>query len=166
MNVTAFNDVLEKLNSVYRDMLELAELKRQAIIDNDVDSIIQLMTRETKGVKAIEQLETQRQEMVNAFLQSRGIKSQLQLTMTELVRLVFDQDEKARLMQIQTRLSETLNDLKEKNNLNQHLMKQSLDFIDLSLDLLTGKPAQDMTYQPPTKRSSGAGSPGIFDTRA
>lgn len=166
MNVTAFNDVLEKLNSVYRDMLELAELKRQAIIDNDVDSIIQLMTRENKGVKAIEQLEIQRQEMVNVFLQSRGIKSQLQLTMTELVRLVFDQDEKARLLQIQTRLSETLNDLKEKNNLNQQLMKQSLDFIDLSLDLLTGKPAQDMTYQPPTKRSSGAGSPGIFDTRA
>ncbi|KOP66196.1 flagellar biosynthesis protein FlgN [Bacillus sp. FJAT-18019] len=166
MNVTAFNDVLEKLNSVYRDMLELAELKRQAIIDNDVDSIIQLMTRENKGVKAIEQLEIQRQEMVNAFLQSRGIKSQLQLTMTELVRLVFDQDEKARLLQIQTRLSETLNDLKEKNNLNQQLMKQSLDFIDLSLDLLTGKPAQDITYQPPTKRSSGAGSPGIFDTRA
>jgi flagellar biosynthesis/type III secretory pathway chaperone len=166
MNVTAFIDVLESLNSVYTDMLELAESKRQAIIDNDVDGIVQLMTRESKGVKTIEQLETKRKEIVNSFLQSRGIKSQLELTMTELARLVFDQDEKASLIQIQTRLSHTLSQLKDKNNLNQQLMKQSLDFIDLSLDLLTGKPAQDVTYQPPSKRSSGAGSPGIFDTRA
>lgn len=166
MSVDAFIQVMEKLHTVYNEMLGIADLKRQAIIDNRVEDLVQIMNRESKGMKLIEQLEAQRQDFVSAFLRERGVKAQLELTMTELSRLVFDQTDKSRLLDIQSRLSDTLNKLKIKNELNQQLILQSLEFIDLSLDLLTGRPAQEATYHPPSQRSSTTGRPGLFDTRA
>ena len=51
---------------------------------------------------------------LHIFLQSRGIKSQLELTVTELARLVFDPEEKRKLLDVQSRLSRTLQELKIK----------------------------------------------------
>lgn len=167
MTVQTLTDSLQRLEMVYNDMLDVAEAKRQAIVNNDVDTVVQLLNRESKGMKTIEQLERERTEAAFAFLQSRGVKSQLELTLTELARLVFDPEEKAKLLDIQSRLSHTLQELKLKNDLNQQLLVQSLDFIDFSLDMLTGKSSQDeVTYHHPSDRGGSTGRPGLFDTRA
>ncbi|WP_054957458.1 flagellar protein FlgN [Paenibacillus dakarensis] len=167
MTVQTLIDILQRLELVYNDMLALAEDKRQAIMSNDVDAVVQLLNRESKGMKSIEQLERERVEAAYAFLQSRGVKSQLELTLTELARLVFDPEEKAGLLEVQSRLSRTLQELKVKNDLNQQLLVQSLDFIDFSLDMLTGKSSQDeATYHHPSDRGGSTGRPGLFDTRA
>lgn len=167
MTVQVLIDSLQRLETVYNDMLDVAEAKRAAIVKNDVDTVVQLLNRESKGMKTIEQLERERIEASFAFLQSRGVKSQLELTLTELARLVFDPEEKAKLIAIQSRLSRTLHELKEKNDLNQQLLVQSLDFIDFSLDMLTGKSSQDEAmYHHPSDRGGSTGRPGLFDTRA
>ncbi|NMO96613.1 flagellar protein FlgN [Paenibacillus lemnae] len=166
MAVDQLIKVLEQLNTVYSNMLTLADSKTNAIKENQVDTVVQIMNQESKSVKLVEQLEHKRAEVTQLFLHSRGIKSQLELNVTELSKLVFDLEERERLLNIQSTLSGTLLRLKEKNDLNQQLIKQSLDFIDLSLDLLTGKPSQDITYQHPGERSSNTGRTGLFDTRA
>ncbi|WP_106767252.1 flagellar protein FlgN [Paenibacillus faecalis] len=167
MTVQLLIDSLQRLEMVYNDMLTLADDKKKAIIDNDVDAIVQLLNRESKGMKNIEQLERERVQAAYAFLQSRGVKSQLDLTLTELARLVFDPKEKANLLEVQTRLSHTLQELKLKNDLNQQLLVQSLEFIDFSLDMLTGKSSQDEAiYHHPSDRGGSSGRPGLFDTRA
>lgn len=169
MNTTiqAITDSLQRLEMVYIDMLAVADSKKQAIIQNDVDTVVQLLNRESKGMKEIERLERDRVEAAYIFLQSRGIKSQLELTVTELTRLVFDPEEKKKLLDVQSRLSRTLQELKIKNDLNQQLLVQSLDFIDFSLDMLTGKSIQDeVTYHHPSERGGSTGRPGLFDTRA
>ncbi|MFC7678568.1 flagellar protein FlgN [Paenibacillus sp. GCM10028914] len=167
MSVQTLIDSLQRLEMVYNDMLAMADAKKQAIIDNDVDKVVQLLNRESKGMKMIEQLEKERIEATYTFLQSRGVKSQLELTLTELARLVFDPEEKAKLLDVQSRLSSTLHELKQKNDINQQLLAQSLDFIDFSLDMLTGKSSQDeVTYHHPSDRGGSTGRPGLFDTRA
>lgn len=167
MTVQALIDSMQRLETVYNDMLALAASKKRAIMENNVDTIVQLLNRESKGMKVIEQLERDRTEAAYTFLQSRGVKSQLELTLTELARLVFDPEEKAKLLDVQSRLSRTLHELKEKNDLNQQLLQQSLDFIDFSLDMLTGKSSQDeVTYHHPSDKGGSTGRPGLFDTRA
>lgn len=169
MNTTikAITDSLQRLEMVYIDMLAVADSKKQAIIQNDVDTVVQLLNQESKGMKEIERLERDRVEAAYIFLQSRGIKSQLELTVTELARLVFDPEEKRKLLDVQSSLSRTLQELKKKNDLNQQLLVQSLDFIDFSLDMLTGKSAQDeVIYHHPSERGGSTGRPGLFDTRA
>lgn len=169
MNTTiqAITDSLQRLEMVYIDMLAVADSKKQAIIQNDVDTVVQILNQESKGMKEIERLERDRVEAAYIFLQSRGIKSQLELTVTELARLVFDPEEKRKLLDVQSRLSRTLQELKRKNDLNQQLLVQSLDFIDFSLDMLTGKSTQDeVIYHHPSERGGSTGRPGLFDTRA
>lgn len=166
MGVQQLIESLVDLDLVHQKMIESAENKRQAIVKNDVNALITIMNQESRLLKQVEQLEETRQEACYQFLLERGVKSRLNLSVSELVRLVFDPDEKTRLLQIQKQLSETLQILKERNDLNQQLAEQSLSFIDFSLDLLSAAPAQEATYQHPAARSLNGRRPGMFDTRA
>ncbi|WP_433944328.1 flagellar protein FlgN [Paenibacillus sp. SN-8-1] len=166
MAVQALIDSLGQLEDAHLTMLEWAEKKRDAIMKNNVEELIGILNQESRIVKQIEKLEDVRMTACYAFLQERGVKSQLNLTITELSRLVFDPEEKKALLDMQKKLSNTLYRLKELNDLNQKLIEQSLTFLDYSLDLLVGEPEQAATYQHPADKSGGSGRPGLFDTRA
>lgn len=166
MSVHTLIDLLEQLDTVHLHMLDLAAEKKKVIIANEVESLIKIMNQEAKLVKQIEILEQKRAASAQQYLRERGIKSELNLNLTELSRLVFDVEEKKRLLAIQEKLSETLQKLKRANELNQKLIEQSLSFIDLSLDILVGRPNQDVTYHHPADRSGNVTRSGLFDSRA
>ncbi|AIQ49714.1 flagellar biosynthesis protein FlgN [Paenibacillus sp. FSL R7-0273] len=165
MALTRLFELLERLDETHLQMLDLAAVKKQAIMDNKVDGLIDIMNRESKLMKLIGQLEEKRGEAAYTFLQGVGIRSNLNLNLTELSRLVFDPEDKSRLQQIQHKLSDTLHRLKKANELNQKLIEQSLTFIDYSLDLLVGRPNQDFTYHHPADKGYNSNRPGLFDAR-
>jgi flagellar biosynthesis/type III secretory pathway chaperone len=165
MALNTLIELLERLDEVHQQMLELAVSKKQAIMDNKVDGLIDILNRESKLMKLTGQLEEQRAQAAFAFLQGVGIRSNLSLNLTELSRLVFDPEDKSRLLDIQQKLSGTLQSLKEANELNQKLIEQSLTFIDYSLDLLVGRPNQDITYHHPSDKGGSISRPGLFDAR-
>ncbi|BFH65564.1 flagellar protein FlgN [Paenibacillus azoreducens] len=159
--------VLENLDVQHQQMLEIAKSKKNAIIGNDIDTLVKLMNQETKGLKQIELLESKRAEIAQQYLHERGIKSQLNLNITELIRLVFDVEDKKRLQSVQKQLSDTLHSLKQANDLNQKLIEQALSFIDYSLNLLVDTPYQEVTYQNPlTDGTGGKSQSGYFDSKA
>ncbi|HEY2494676.1 MAG TPA: flagellar protein FlgN [Paenibacillus sp.] len=157
---------MEQLDTAHHHMLEIAESKRVTIMNNDVERLITILNQESKVMKQIEQLEQIRVSASYELLQEKGIKSLLNLTVTELVRLVFDPEDKRKLLDVQSRLSHTLAQVQEINQLNQKLIEQSLAFIDYSLDVLIDRPTQEATYQHPSDKHNGQGWPGLFDTRA
>ncbi|MCP3794850.1 flagellar protein FlgN [Paenibacillus sp. CH40] len=159
-------DVLEQLDQKHLILLELAKSKKKIVMENDMDSLVQHLNQESRLLKQVEQLEEARMEVSYELLRERGIKSQLNLTITELARLVFDPEDKNKLLSVQSRLSHTLSELKEINAINQKLIEQSLVFIDYSLDLLVGRPNQEMTYMHPDQKSNQLARPGLFDTKA
>ncbi|KZE70232.1 flagellar biosynthesis protein FlgN [Paenibacillus jamilae] len=159
-------DVLEQLDQKHLILLELAKSKKKIVMENDMDSLVQHLNQESRLLKQVEQLEEARMEVSYELLRERGIKSQLNLTITELARLVFDPEDKNKLLSVQSRLSHTLSELKEINEINQKLIEQSLVFIDYSLDLLVGRPNQEMTYMHPDQKSNQHARPGLFDTKA
>ncbi|MCL6601874.1 MAG: flagellar protein FlgN [Paenibacillus sp.] len=165
MALTRLIELLERLDEAHQQMLELAATKKDAIMDNKVEGIVEILNRESKLMKLTGQLEEQRAEAAYAFLQGVGIRSNLNLNLTELSRLVFDPDDKSRLLHIQRKLSDTLQSLKKANELNQKLIEQSLTFIDYSLDILVGRPNQEITYHHPSEKSGGISRPGLFDAR-
>lgn len=117
-------------------------------------------------MKQITSLEEERVAACQAFLREKGIKSALNLNITELARLVFDPEKKAALQQAQSALSMTLEKLKRVNDLNQQLLAQSLTFIDYSLNLFGGGPEYEATYQHPSGNSNTGPITGLFDARA
>ncbi|AIQ14819.1 flagellar protein FlgN [Paenibacillus durus] len=159
-------DSLESLNELGEKLLQLSEHKKQAILSNDFDELTRTTMGESVLLKAINKQEAVRQEMAHAFMREKGIKSHLDLTISEISRLVFEPEEKARLLNAQKMLVSTLRELKRANDLNQNLVSQSLSFIDFSLNLLIGeeestytRPDQSQTVRTPKRN-------GIFDARA
>ncbi|MDQ1235889.1 flagellar biosynthesis/type III secretory pathway chaperone [Paenibacillus sp. SORGH_AS306] len=156
---------LDQMNDCHIQMIELGERKKQAVIKNEVESMIAIMNQESKLAKFIDREEQEREEIVHAFLLERGIKSKLRLNLTELARLVFDPEEKQLLLEARSRLSATLQTLQQLNELNKQLIQQALDYVDFSLEMLALVPEQDLTYQHPADKAYGATRSGLFDTR-
>lgn len=166
MAIQRLIDVLNQLDDVHQTMLTSGQAKKEVIMKDDIESLIQIMNQESRVMKRIAALEEERVDACQAFLQEKGIKSALNLTITELARLVFDPEEKASLLEAQAMLSMTLEKLKSVNDLNQMLLAQSLTFIDFSLALLGGEPASEATYQHPSDKSGTGPITGLFDARA
>ncbi|NGZ76126.1 flagellar protein FlgN [Saccharibacillus alkalitolerans] len=156
---------LEQLNRSHLEMIEVAEEKKTAVIKNDIDTFISTMNRESKLLKRIQGEDERRGELAYAFMQERGIKSRLKLTIAEISRLVFDPDEKRELLDVHARLSDTLMRLKQLNDANRQLIEQALSFIDFSMELMSHRPEQEATYQHPAAQAYGYSRSGMFDRR-
>lgn len=166
MSVQQVADVLRRMDELYRTLIELGFEKQKAVMANDVAGLTQIMTKETRAIKQAAEMDEMREESVSRFLKEKGIRSQLNLTITEMTRLVFDTLEKQMLLEAQGQLSTTLQELKRLNAINKELIEQSLTFIDYSLNLLTSLPEDEMTYRDPSKQQSMQKSRSYFDTRA
>ena len=158
--------VLERLNEIHEKLLELAERKRQALIRNDVQEVSAATAAENQLIKSVEQLLAEKREATNDFFRSRGFQPVREVTVTELSRLVTDSAMKEALLAARDRLSATAERLRQKNELNQQLLEQSLDFINYSLDVLIGPDDDPMYQNPMDKRKPGIQRTGYFDSKA
>lgn len=159
-------ELLERLDMAHHQMLDLAANKKESIKKNKIEELIQILSKEAKLVKGIEQLEEERKQAAYSFLQGVGIRSNLNLNLTELSRLVFDLEEKQKLLNLQKKLSGTLQQLKEANMLNQQLLQQSLSYIDFSIESMSYYSETEATYHHPAEKTVGVQRSGLFDTRA
>ncbi|MEO2207515.1 flagellar protein FlgN [Paenibacillus pabuli] len=166
MAIESIIDVLEQLQVAHEDMLVLGEQKKEAVVANKVETLIALINQESKLAKRIELIEQQRLQEVHQFLEERGIKSKLNLTISELMRLVFDASEKKRLLQAQTSLTDVLQKVKFLNEANQQLIQQSLSYIDFFIETMSFHSESEATYQNPSEKPYGMARSGLFDTRA
>lgn len=168
MNLMAIKQlvhVLNKLDEIHALLLESGEQKKQALIRNDVASLNQLVHNENKLIKQVSQLEQQRAVVTNDFLLSKGYKPSDRITVAEIAKLIFNAEEKGALLEAQGRLVDTLHQLKQLNEANQELVKQSLAFIEFSIDVMSGS-EEDWSYRHPDQTASKIQRSGLFDTRA
>lgn len=165
MSVTLILDYLRQMNELQERMLESAHRKQQVLVRNEVQALTEVLMVESKLMKLMNELDAVRSQAVSSFLKEKGIRSQIQLNLTEITKLIFDMEQRNQVIEAQRVLTNTVMELKKVNETNQHLTKQSLAFIDYSLNLMIDYPEQDTTYQPPSARS-GYKQSGLFDTRA
>jgi len=163
MSATAIYRSLEKLLTLHQSLNSLARKKRELIMENDTDSLSKLLIDEQKHLKAIEQSDKERANAVKDFLESKNIPNET-ATLTELVGLV-DESEREQLDTLKDKLLLEVKSLREENQLNQQLIYQSLQFVNVSLDMF--RPAQqDFNYEKPVPQQSNRGSISMFDSKA
>lgn len=165
MSVQLLIESLTQMDELYVGLLDIMEQKKQAILNRNYDELVRTLSRESKMVKTIEEREKHLVTSAQAFLQSKGIKSQLELTISEILRLVFDPEEKQQLDDVRKKLGDHLVESKRVNALNQELITQSLSFIDFSLNLMIGGEDDDTTYSPPKAQDRKPVMRSMFDTR-
>ena len=166
MEIGAIVDQLNILDGYYKELIEVANRKTRIIIENDIDQLMRCTQTEKSLMKQITDAENQLLEHSYAFIQSKGIRSQLKLTVTELSKLVFDPDQRQRLRAAQVQLDATLRQMKELNDHNQQLLDQSLQFVNFRLDLMIEYPDEGVVYKRPDQDHRSVWTSGQLDTRA
>ncbi|MVP01544.1 flagellar protein FlgN [Paenibacillus lutrae] len=166
MPVTAIASVLDRMIECHQQLQVIGVRKREAILQNSIQELSALVHKESKCIREIQELDQQRILKINEYLVSRCYKMNPNITVSELVKLVFKAEEKQLLMDRQEKLLHELLQLKELNETNRQLVEQSLGYIDLSLDLLTATPEQDAVYAHPAQQGQSKRKNAYFDTRA
>ncbi|MEK8131734.1 flagellar protein FlgN [Paenibacillus filicis] len=165
----AFQDLIQIMNSLndqHAILLDLAERKKQVLIQNQVNELTGIVNKEAKLIRQIGETDQQRAEAVQQFMIEKGFKPNPRVTVSDLTKIIFDIEDKKQLLEAQKSLLSTIRRLREINTINQDLIKHSLAFIDYSLDLIVGPSEDEAVYHHPQHQTSGIKRQGLFDTRA
>ncbi|ALC86356.1 hypothetical protein AM499_11330 [Bacillus sp. FJAT-22090] len=164
MSIEKILQALTKLEMLHKSLLEIAYKKTEAIKTGDMDSLNQLLKDEQAHVAGISQLEQQRQLEVTDYLRAKGIAPIDNPTVAHVLENTNTNEEKEQLGAARNKLLLTLETLKYQNDLNQKLTLQSLQFVNLTLDILRPKPDQ-INYSKSEVRGPSKGK-AYFDSEA
>lgn len=168
MTMTPILETLNKLERMHRSLLELTKQKTEYVKVGDMEQLDALLKKEQMHVAAIETLEKQRQQQVAEWLQAKGIQTPDTPTMTDVIE-ASEGDERQQLEQLRESLLAVVNELKERNLLNQKLVMQSLQFVNFSLDMLKPQRHQTNTFNYSGDEVRGQGTVGkksYYDSQA
>lgn len=140
MALSTILNTLEKLEKMHRSLYDLALKKTDAIKVNDIESLDALIKSEQSHVAAIETLEQQRQQQVHTFLLEKQFSYEGVPTVANVIDASTGEELLPQVIQLRDRLVEVVGNLKSQNELNQKLVFQSLQFINVSLNMLRPQP--------------------------
>ncbi len=142
MSVQPIIAILEKLEKMHKSLLELAYKKTELVKKGDMEELDHMLKNEQSHVAAIETLEQQRQQLVRDYLIAKGFALADQPTVAEVIEAADSDEERNQLADVRKRLMLVIDDLRKQNELNQKLVFQSLQFVNMTLDMLRPRPEQ------------------------
>ncbi len=162
MSVQSLMSNLEKTYRLNESLLQLSTKKTDILKKGDFDALNELTANEQKHIQAIEQLEKQREKLLSEMVKTSGNQT---VTLSDCLELVND-TEREKLNELKEKLTQQLKELQNRNDLNEQLIQQSLQFIQVSLNLF--RPQQEqITYAPPNKQNTnGLEANSIFNRKA
>lgn len=134
MSAKPLIEALEKILLLHKSLNKIAADKTDIIKKGDTEALNTLLKDEKKHIQAIQKYETERQKVSAEFLIKFGKKNN-NPSISDCIE-VASSSEKQRLEKLKTELYTQVKRLSETNKLNQELLQQSLQFVNLSLDLL------------------------------
>lgn len=164
MTTDTITKSLSQLGKLHHSLLLVSEQKTEALKDGDITLIQKLLLQERKLVQAINQIEMQRQLEVGKWAVQHGMKQE-QATISNLLETIPDLAEKESLEKHYVSLADTIVRLKQQEQLNQQLMQQSLQFIELSIDMLDPS-AKNLNYNQRPAEQTPSQPRSMFDSRA
>lgn len=142
MSIEMILSIMDKLEKMHKSLLELAYHKTELIKTGDMDRFDQLLKDEQSHVAAITQLEQQRQQAVTDYLKAKGIALAEHVTVAQVMEVADTPTEQYQLVEASKKLLLVIETLKHQNDLNQKMIFQSLQFVNMTLDLLRPQPEQ------------------------
>jgi flagellar biosynthesis/type III secretory pathway chaperone len=160
-------EVLQDMAAVNRELLQVADQKREVLIERNITELDRLVKIEAVLVKKLVKLEEDRLFQVEEYVKRSHLSFE-NLTFSALVETIQDEKERTELQSLIQQLTNETALLKERNALNERLIKDSLTFVNYMVDQMTAKSKQNLNYQHPTSRVQNQSSSGrsFFDTKA
>ncbi|PXW93010.1 FlgN protein [Streptohalobacillus salinus] len=156
--------VMRQLIGIHDSLLQVSVRKSELLKANDMEAINELLKIEQKHVQALEKLERLRQVETKQLAKTLAIEEDAP-SVSLLIERLPEEQVKQDLEAEATQLAALILAIKQQEDLNQQLLKQSLQFVQLQMDLV--KPTidsfnygtQKQAHDPEQKRS-------VFDSKA
>lgn len=133
--VRELTTVLDQENEIYETLSKISNNKTDLIVGGKVAELESIVKVEQSLVLKISKLEEQRERLVEKLSGLLGRKPE-DITISELIGKI-GREEAVGLKSCQERMVKTINSLKNSNELNSKLIKNSLEYIDFSINMMT-----------------------------
>lgn len=154
--------ILEREQTIYEEVLDLAEKKKRIIIDGKLRELEDITRRETEIVGILIKLENLRSQTTEQLAAERGVK---ELASVRDLLPLLDPKDQLTISSLQAKLKGTVTALQNANDLNGKLLKQSLELVDFNLNLINSIGSVSGGY---TAEASEKGEPrrsNLFDAK-
>ncbi len=140
-NAVELRNILAEELDIYQELLELAKDKSKLLVERYPTGLQSLVEQEEGLVQQLVELEPRRQEQVVSIVGKTTVK------LEELVGKVSDEAVKTELIDIGSKLRETVEEIRVINEGNQRLAQQALEITQQTLKIMTRAP-KPVTYGP------------------
>lgn len=155
-------DVLKKECEIYKEIRSLASSKKEIIIEGKVSELESLVKLEQSMLIRVGKLDRQREDLTGKITAELGLNNE-DATITNICNKI-DNKQAEELLSIKEEFMKVLKELKNMNELNSRLVKNSLDYINFSINLLGSSVTLDNTYAD-TGQASGEKTKHFFDVK-
>lgn len=162
MTVKPIIQAMTQMKQLHESLLALSQKKTDALKSNDTTALQKLLATERKHVQAINKVEKQRMTVVNQWYEAQGLTT-TEPTISEMLENL-EGNEQEDLQAAYNELIIVLADLKQQERLNAELTKQSLQFVNLSLDML--QPSLDSVNYGGKEEQTTKPKRSVFDSKA
>lgn len=154
METAQMTSLLERLLRSHEDLLSLGERKTCVLKLGDMKALDILLKEEDLQVKKLQLLEKER------LLKFANV------TLYDVLKQA-ESKERDRLANLQEELVKAYEALKKRNNLNQELLEQSLQYVNMSLSMIQPE-IEPVTYKKSKSKSNSytTSSSSLFDSKA
>jgi hypothetical protein len=156
--------VLEKIVKLQKSLHQIALKKTDILKADDIEALSQLMKDELKHIKAIEMVNGER-EQIQRQLANELLLPPTNITISQLLKSSMLKDKES-LRKLQAKLIEQTQSLKGINEFNQQLLQQSLNFVNLNLDLVLGQQESSNYTDNTSNEEESTASRSLFDSKA
>lgn len=164
--LASLTETLGQEVSLYTDMLSLVERTQQALVNNNIDELSKLLDSKQMLISQAAKFEEGRQQQLEQIIKLLKLDNEGQeVNLTTLIAQV-PAEFAEQLTKIQQNLQSLVDKINQQNKQNEILIKDSLKFIDYSMELMTGG-SDNQTYdrQQSGVEKKGKGKSVIFDQK-
>ena len=129
-------EVLGEEEKQYQELIELADVKSQAIIKADIDKLSEVTTQEQNAASTLLNLSNKRARVLDDMATGLG-KDPAKMTINKMIGYLENQpEEQKKLSERRDRLLEVGTQMQRLNQQNETLLKQALEMVEFDLTLL------------------------------
>lgn len=136
MSVQTIIATLTELIEIHEKLIKISKQKTEIIKEGSIEKLQPILSSERKCVQELEKIELKRQEKIEAWCHEHALDDK-HITITEILDHLSNQPEAEQLEETTIYLTNLITRLKQQEQLNHELIIQSMQFIQLSLDMMS-----------------------------
>lgn len=136
-------ELFQKEYELLKEVQMLNNKKTNFIIENNINGLNELSSHEKQKIDEINNMEAQRQEL----LKEVSILVGKQVSSIDDLLMLCNDFQRQRLSESKAKMIRVINDLKNINQLNLGLIKNSLEYVDFMVNMISSFLVDDSTYQ-------------------